>query len=260
MKALPLFVAAFLGFSTASLQAGEAIAYKQIAPTPRELYGTGFYTAVDLGANVFQDYGGTSTFVEQFDRFTTDTIKIHPHNDVGFFGGIKLGYVFGTGIIRPTLEGDFFYNGFNSDADFKLIEVFDICGGNPLCLAAPIFYTTRKGNVSSWINTGAFMGNFILRFAFGRFQPYAGAGVGAYFAESADVEITTPTHVICACEGDNHADFAWQVLAGTDYYWTPKLSTFVEYRYLNYTNTQIKTGDDHDFGQHLVSAGLRLHF
>src|SRR5216117_4282349 len=30
--------------------------------------------------------------------------------DVGFFGGIKLGYVFGTGVFRPTVEGDFFYN------------------------------------------------------------------------------------------------------------------------------------------------------
>jgi hypothetical protein len=34
--------------------------------------------------------------------------KISPKNDLGFFGGIKLGYVFGTGVVRPTVEGDFF--------------------------------------------------------------------------------------------------------------------------------------------------------
>lgn len=241
-----------------SVRAGEAIAYKHVAPLPPELYGTGFYAALDLGANVFQDYGGSRIFVDQFDRFTIDTVKIHPDNNVGFFGGLKLGYVFGTGIIRPTIEGDFFYNGFAGDADLKLREVFDPCGGNPECLA-PIFLTTRSGSVSSWINTGAFMGNFILRLAFGRFQPYAGAGVGGYYAKSADVGIKTPFHTFTAT-GANHADFAWQVLAGTDYYWTSKFSSFVEYRYITYTNTQINAGDDDDLGQHLLGAGLRFHF
>ena len=42
--------------------------------------------------------------------------KSSPKNDVGFFGGIKLGYVFGTGVVRPTVEGDFFYNGFRGGA------------------------------------------------------------------------------------------------------------------------------------------------
>jgi opacity protein-like surface antigen len=174
-----------------------------------------------VGANVFQDRGGSRTFTDRFDLFTTDTAKVHPDNDAGFFGGIKLGYVFGTGIVRPTIEGDFFYNGFRADADFRLREVFDPCHG---------------------------------------FQPYAGAGVGGYYAESANVEINTPTHVFSASGGENHADFAWQVLAGTDYYWNPKLSSFIEYHYLDYTSSQIDTREDRDLGQHLLGAGLRLHF
>ena len=52
--------------------------------------------------------------------FFEDTLTVSPKNDVGFFGGIKLGYVFGTGVFRPTLEGDFFYNGFRGGADFAL--------------------------------------------------------------------------------------------------------------------------------------------
>ncbi len=64
--------------------------------------------------------------------------------------------------------------------------------------------------------------------------------------------IKTPFHVFTA-SGKNHADFAWQVLAGTDYYWNPKLSTFIEYHYLVYTSSQIDTGDDRDLAQHLLA-------
>lgn len=103
MKRLSLFSAAIFVGAISSLRAGEAVAYKQVAPPPPQLYGTGFYGAIDLGANLFQDRGGTRTFTDQFDFITTDTFKIHPDNDVGLFGGIKLGYVFGTGIVRPDL-------------------------------------------------------------------------------------------------------------------------------------------------------------
>ena len=258
MKSLLLFFVAILAFITVALRAGEPVAYKQVTPPPPQLYGTGFYGALDVGGNIFQDLEGTTTFIEQPDRFTTDIVKINPESDVGFFGGLKLGYVFGTGIVRPALEGDFFYNGFRADADYKVCEIIDVCGGTPGCLA-PILFSSRRGNVSTWINTGAFMGNFILRLAFGRFQPYAGAGVGVYFAESADLDINTPTRVI-STSGGNHADLAWQVLAGSDYYWNPKLSTFIEYRYLDYTSSQVETRDDFDLGQHLLGAGLRFHF
>ena len=60
--------------------------------------------------------------------------------------------------------------------------------------------------------------------------------------------------------GRSHADLAWQIIAGTDYYWTPKFSTFIEYNFLNNTSTQINTNQSRDLGQHLVGAGLRVHF
>src|ERR1043166_8893420 len=107
MKKLSLFSASIFVAVVSSLRAGEPVAYKQVAPPPPQLYGIGFYGAIDLGANVFQDRGGTRTFTDQFDLITTDTVKIRPDNNVGLFGGIKLGYVFGTGIVRPTIEGDF---------------------------------------------------------------------------------------------------------------------------------------------------------
>jgi len=252
MKKSLLLTAIVVGFLTASLQAGEPVAYKQVAPPPPpELYGLGFYGAIDMGANVYQNRGGDRTFTD--DRVGTedfgDTLTVSPKNDVGFFGGIKLDYVFGTGVFRPTLEGDFFYNGFRGGADFTLRDSF----GNVLA----------QRDVTTWINTGAFMGNFIGRFAFGRFQPYAGAGVGIYYAESAGTEVRNPVTgnvPINTGGGQSHADLAWQIIAGSDYYWTPKFSTFIEYHFLNYTSTQIDTREDRDLRQHLVGAGVRVHF
>src|SRR5213596_319873 len=249
MKKSLLLTAIVVGFLTASLQAGPAVEYKQVAPPPPpELYGLGFYGAIDMGANVYQNRGGDRTFTD--DRVGTedfgDTLTVSPKNDVGFFGGIKLGYVFGTGVFRPTLEGDFFYNGFRGGADFTLRDSF----GNVLA----------QRDVTTWINTGAFMGNFIGRFAFGRFQPYAGAGVGIYYAESAGAEFQGPHGTFTTGGGRSHADLAWQIVAGSDYYWTPKFSTFIEYHFLNYTSTQIDTREDRDLRQHLVGAGVRFHF
>ncbi len=201
MKKFSILASLLFGFVAASLQAGSEV-YKQVAPPPPpELYGLGFYGAIDMGANVFQDRGGTRTFTGDFG----DTLTVDPKNDVGFFGGVKLGYVFLTGVVRPTIEGDFFYNGFRGGANFTLRDSF----GDVLA----------QRDATTWINSGAFMGNFILRF-----------------------------------------DLAWQIIAGTDYYWNPKFSTFIEYKFLNYTSTQINTNENRNLGQQLVGAGVRLHF
>ena len=63
------------------------------------------------------------------------------------------------------------------------------------------------------------MANFILRFAPGnqRFQPYAGGGVGIYYAESAGVEVVDPVTgrvPVNTGGGASHADLAWQIVAG----------------------------------------------
>jgi opacity protein-like surface antigen len=246
---LPLLL---FGFATVSLQAGQEV-YKQVAPPPPPMYGLGFYGAIDAGANIYQNRGGTRTFTDDNPNstFFGDSLEVNPKNDVGFFGGVKLGYVFGTGLIRPTVEGDFFYNGFRGGSNFTLRDSFD--------------NVVAQRNVSTWINTGAFMANFILRFAPGnqRFQPYVGAGVGIYYAESAGTEVVDPATgrvPINTGGGRSHADLAWQIIAGADYYWTPKFSTFIEYKFLQYTSTQIDTNQNRELNQQLLGAGVRLHF
>jgi opacity protein-like surface antigen len=217
------------------------------------MYGLGFYGAIDAGANVYQNRGDDRTFTDNNPNspFFGDSLEVNPKNDVGFFGGVKLGYVFGTGVVRPTVEGDFFYNGFRGGANFALRDSFD--------------NVVAQRNVTTWINTGAFMANFILRFAPGnqRFQPYAGAGVGIYYAESAGVEVVDPVTgrvPINTGGGRSHADLAWQVVAGSDYFFNPQWSAFIEYKFLNYTSTQIDTNQDRDLRQHLVGAGVRYFF
>ena len=127
MKLIALISTAIITVASSSLFAGPPD-YKQAAPPPPPPpnYGVGFYGAIDMGANVYQDRGGTRTFtgdnrlIDPTDRDFDATLEVDPKNDVGFFGGIKLGYVFGTGVVRPTIEGDFFYNGFRGGADFTL--------------------------------------------------------------------------------------------------------------------------------------------
>ena len=252
MKKLLFATIALTGFLAASLRAGTEV-YKQVAPPPPPMYGLGFYGAIDMGANIYQNRGGNRTFTQDNpnEPFFGDSLEVDPKNDVGFFGGIKLGYVFGTGVIRPTVEGDFFYNGFRGGANFTLRDSFDD--------------VVAQRNVTTWINTGAFLFNFILRIApeNWRFQPYAGAGVGVYYAESAGVEVVDPVTgrvPINTGGGRSHADLAWDVVAGSDYFFTPNFSAFIEYKYLNYTSTQIDTRENRNLGQQLLGAGVRFFF
>jgi opacity protein-like surface antigen len=289
MKKYSILASLLLGFVTASVQAGGEV-YKQVAPPPPPpVYGTGFYGAIDAGANVYQDLG-SHTFDRSFNDvlFAGDAldlnVKLEPKHEVGFFGGIKLGYVFGTGVVRPTIEGDFFYNGFKPGFDVTGNAAFTPVPGGPT------FTGSANGSFNTWVNTGAFLGNFILRFAPGnqRFQPYIGAGVGGFYAQTAGVNVEFegfrhrfPREFIRANGVPNEfADLAWQAIAGADYYWTPKFSTFIEYHFLDYTSDtlvalteeqkqafkefkkqfNINTNWSPSVGQHLVGVGVRFHF
>ncbi len=220
--------------------AGET--YQQTTTTaPSSVYGAGWYGAIDMGANVHQNRGGDAVLTNGFG----DTLFISPKDNVGFFGGVKLGYVFGTGTVRFALEEDMFYNGFRGGADTTLTEMGAV---------------VRNTSSTTFINTGAFMTNFIMKFGNGPFQPYVGGGVGAYYAESAGLDLSTPRGSFSTSGGGSHADLAWQVVAGADYYWNTKCSVFVEYHYLDYTSSNIDTFRERDLGQHLVGAGFRFHF
>jgi len=217
----------------ARVEAGE---YNPPPTTPSEVYGTGWYGAIDLGANIYQDRGDVRNFVNA----NGDTLRLDPTNDTGFFGGIKLGYVFGTGSVRFALEEDMFYNGWKTGADSTLV----------------VNGVTTNSSSSFTINTGAFMTNGLVRFASGRFQPYIGFGIGCYIADSAGGTFGP----FNTGGGASHADFAWQAIAGTDYYVNTRNSIFVEYKFLEYTSFGADFGNNRVLGQHLLGAGWRFHF
>jgi opacity protein-like surface antigen len=236
-----LFTLVCSGLIAGSLLAGPQTDYKQVAPAPPPCdIGTGWYFALDGGANVYQ------SFDDSFDRSFPNGDKLHlkiDHN-VGGYGGLKFGYVFGRGNVRFALEEDMFYNGLSTSAHVDLNN-------------------QEVAKSSNMINSGAFLTNFIVKFPIGngKFQPYVGAGVGAYYAEAGggDVTFTRRNRTFSTAGGSNSGSLAWDVVAGADYYWTCKFSTFVEYHYLDYVALDVGDGN-HSFGQHLVGAGIKFHF
>ena len=219
--------------------AGRANAGPESAPAPPvEVYGTGWYGAIDLGANIYQDRGDVRNFVNA----NGDTLRLDPTNDTGFFGGIKIGYVFGTNPVRFALEEDMFYNGWKTGADSTLV----------------VNGVTTNSSSSFTMNTGAFMTNGLVKFSNGKFQPYIGFGIGCYIADSAGGTFGP----FNTGGGASHADFAWQAIAGADYYFNPKFSMFVEYKFLEYTASQSDFGnvDSRVLGQQLLGGGVRFHF
>jgi len=234
MKKSLLLTAFSTAVLTTSSFAGETIApSKEVIPPPAPVYGTGFYLGLQAGINAYQDFGGTRRF-----SFGDNDLSIEPGEKIGFVGGLKAGYVFGTGTVRPAIEADFYYNGVQADVDARV-------NGNDVDF-----------NADADLHSGAFMGNFLLRFAFDRFQPYFGGGLGGYYAESQNVEVTLAGRKFEG-DGGSNSGFAWQLIGGADYYFTEKVSTFIEYKFLNYEDAGF-SGDRID--QHLVVAGLRWHF
>jgi opacity protein-like surface antigen len=239
MKPKILFWAIASVFCASSLFAGGG-EMKQVAPAPTPCdYGIGWYVAVDGGANVYQSFNNnfSHTFANE------DVVDVHIDHNVGGYGGIKVGYVFGRGALRPAIEEDMFYNGVNTDVHVSLNG-------------------TEVAHSSNLINSGAFMTNFLLRYAgWGKFQPYIGGGVGAYIAEGSgsDITIDRTGRTFTTSGGRSSGSFAFDALAGADYYFNCKWSVFTEYHYLEYIALDVGNGNHH-LGQHLVGAGVRFHF
>ena len=214
--------------------------YKTTAtPAPSEC-GTGFYVALDGGANLYQDFGGDKQF-----GFAGQTFELGAHEHTGGFGGIKFGYIFGNGAFRFGLEEDLYYNGVEAGA----------------------FVRTANNNVeiahgNAQLNTAAFMTNLILKWAPNGgcgFQPYILGGVGGWWGETGgDIDITVGNQTHSFGSRDN-GGFAFQLGAGTDYYFSPKWAVFVEYKFLDYTNAGNEFTNS-NIGQHLVGGGVKFHF
>ncbi len=226
---------AFMGFTPQSFGGGY---YKggDYAPVEAFKYGVGPYGAIQGGANLYQSYEGTQ-------RATVGgrSVALEVKEKLGGFVGLKLGYGFDGGVVRPAIELDAFYNA----ADFKVEGRVD---GK----------VVAKG--TGRFDTGAFLVNGLLRFDLGGpFMPYLGAGAGFWFGQVDDARLTVvggPS--IKGDDTSSGAGFAAQGLGGFDYWFSEKLSAFTEYKFLNYFGSDLPTSDT--VSQHLLGVGLRMNF
>lgn len=232
MKKHLLLSATSAALLTAGAFAGDKTVVEPAPPPPPVVYGTGFYVGVQAGINAYQDFN------DRRFSFAGNDVLIAPQDNIGFVGGLKLGYVFGTGTVRPAIEADLYYNGVEVDVHAQ------VNGQN----------ANFDGKAD--LHSGAFMGNFLLRFAFDRFQPYVGGGAGGWVAEATDVRVRAGGQTFRGDSRDG-SGFAWQIIGGADYYFTEKFSAFAEYKFLNYEDAAF---DGDRLSQHLVVLGLRIHF
>jgi opacity protein-like surface antigen len=219
---------------TGSIMAGQPeVTYSKGGPPIQECFGIGWYGAIFGGVNVYQDTGGKR---EVTTRRGTE-IELDPDDNIGGFGGLKLGYVFGDGIVRPAFEADIFYNGIDADVAVNV-------NGD------------ERGSISGRVDSVAFMGNALLRFSCDKFQPYLGFGLGYWVAEANDGSVKVGDTERRSFSTNSEGYLAWQLIAGFDYYFNPKFSGFFEYKFLNYENAIF----DNAIRQQLLGVGLRIHF
>jgi opacity protein-like surface antigen len=194
-------------------------------------FGLGLYGAAEAGFNLYHS--------------TPDADRPgigDKDSDLGGFVGGKIGYVFNTGLIRPAIEGDMFYNRFGGSWD-------------------RVFWgkVKHKEFEKYVVNSGAFMENGIIRINLGAFQPYVGAGFGIYTEsesrQQTDTNFYSGKTYSRTSFHPSKTEWAWQLLVGSDYYISPNLSLFAEYKFLNYMNF---TADR--VSQQLMGTGIRYHF
>ena len=209
-------------------------------PPPPANCGTGWYFGIGGGANVFQDFGGE----RDLGTFNGSRLTANTSDKVGGFGGIKFGYTWpSAGNWRFGLEEDWFYNGVNASAHVDVDGV-------------------EAARVDGLLNTGAFMTNLMLHYAPNGgcgWQPYIFGGVGGWWGETGgDVDIVVRGQTRAFRSGDN-GGAAFQLGAGFDYYFSPKMAFYTEYKFLDYTNAGGEFNNS-NIGQHLVGAGLKFNF
>ncbi|MFQ3577962.1 MAG: hypothetical protein SNJ52_02990 [Verrucomicrobiia bacterium] len=199
--------------------------------------GAGPYWGLHGGVNAYQTYEGTR-------RATVAgrSVALEVKEKLGGFGGLKFGYNFNGGFIRPALEVDTFYNG----ADFTVggrVDGREVVRG------------------SGRFDTGAFLVNGLLRMDLGgSFIPYVGVGGGFWIGQVSDPTLRLANGQTIKGESgsQNGSGLAAQGLAGFDYYLAPQTSLFTEYKWLNYFGSDLPGGST--VGQHLIGLGMRFNF
>jgi opacity protein-like surface antigen len=99
--------------------------------------------------------------------------------------------------------------------------------------------------------------NALLRYPGKVFTPYAGVGIGWFYADVDDLTVIALPLVVLV-EGDDDSTLGWQLLAGVDWFVNPQMSVFVEYKY-SVADLEFELVDvDYEASQ--IYGGISLHF
>ena len=227
------------------------------------------------------DIPSNATLIPNGANVHSPTFSTDVRNNVGWLGGLKLGYVFPSPcIIKPALEFEAFYNGIDASGDAKSnksiagLRTSDRDGDEPsepfTNPDATVGKTKASASFNDSMNSTVFMTNAIINVDLGRFRPYIGAGVGLAYVthdystpvppsgtsaakgaasaccklQAGAVQLLPKNHSAQQIEdspagylyfdGDNEVTFAYQALAGVDFFITPRMSVFTEYKALFY--------------------------
>ena len=234
MKKLPLLSLAFL-LAALPAHAGTETYSKQIhEPASSNLGGP--YWAIFGGVNVHQeaDLDDTDT---AFGSFSNDL-----DSELGWFGGLKFGYEFeNRSWAQFAVELEAFYS--HVDADFNAD------GG------------AFKIDSSGDIHAAVAMVNAIVKFKpVWQIRPYVGVGAGVAHLwlrdASSDIRLGDAKIGRVAHEDDEDWTFAYQGIAGIDWWVTDRWTLFTENKALVFHDG---LGID-DYLNHLVGVGVRMKF
>jgi len=224
---------------TGSTQAGESYRRenysKRIQEPAAEAMGH-FYWAVMGGVNIEQaaDIDDINTSIGRFERGY--------ESDASWFAGLKFGYEFESNApVHAALELEGLYTQVDGGVNAR--------GG--------IFEATSEGD----IHAAAIMFNALVKFKpVWRFRPYLGAGVGVGYVdrEDSDTSIRVGGRQIATRTRDGGDDFtfAYQGIAGFDWWVTDRWTLFTEYKALVFNNAV----GFHNYLNHLVGLGVRVKF
>jgi opacity protein-like surface antigen len=193
---------------------------------------TGYNVAVFGGINVAQEGD-----IETFGGLPTES-----DSEIAAQGGLKLGYIWPFS--DEPLD--------QFELETSSVGGVKLSGG----LEAEAFYVGNRTELSTSagvtkfdMDMGFLMLNATLQAQWGKFRIYGGPGVGL---------------AVIGSENDTQAELAYEILGGMNYFFAPDWSIFGEYKYLIIDHLVVTTpagnADFDQFGQHLISLGLRKHF
>ena len=226
--------------------------------------GLGPYIALQGGANVHtavsheygkNTFGNVDTLSDRYQSKSSQSAK----SSIAGFAGVKLGYVFKTdALVRPAIELDSYWVQSKLTVRNYSKEVY-----NPYYNSNVNDVYTTETTTAGRANTFANMINGLAKFDLGSFQPYAGLGIGlattGWSGNTKGVDTrngdVTARYNASAFNESSSTYFAFQAIAGADYYVRNNLSVFTEYKFLNVC------GDaGNSLRNNIVGAGVRFHF